>query len=88
MSKRKLTAGETERFEEDGYLLVDDLIDAEKVDLLLRLFHADQELAAATTNNKNFTGEGLETPLAYRSNLGDDAYSALACSERTLAARG
>ena len=34
--------------------------DAEQVDLLLRLFHADQELAAATTSNKNSAKLGNE----------------------------
>ena len=77
-----LSTAQLQKFAEDGYVIVEDLVDAEGVALLLRLFHTDQELAARTASNKNHEGDGPVTPLAYRESLGDDAYSALARSRR------
>jgi len=77
-----LSTAQIQQFAEDGYVIVENLVDTEGVALLLRLFQADQELVARTGSNKNHEGDGLVTPLVYSEQLGDDAYSALARSRR------
>lgn len=80
-----LTQEQLNRFHADGYLILEDLIDVEDVDEILRIWRADPLLAAETKENANFDGEeGLRTRLAYRPCLGQDAYSALAQSGRIV----
>lgn len=82
MSYPILSTAQLQQFADDGYVIVENVIDTEGVALLLRLFHADQELIARTGSNENHEGDGLVTPLVYSEQLGEDAYSALAQSRR------
>ncbi len=84
MSYPALSTEQIQQFAEDGYVVVENLIDAPSVELLLRLFQADQVLAERTKGNENFEEEGLKTPLVYTGQLGDDAFSALARSRRLI----
>jgi phytanoyl-CoA hydroxylase len=79
-----LSTAQIQQFATDGYLVVDDVVDAPGVELLLRLFAGDQALAARTSSNKNYDGKELVTPIAYAQQLTDDAYSAVARSRRLV----
>ena len=84
MSYKALSPTQIQQFAADGYLVVEDVVDAPGVELLLRLFAGDQALAARTSSNKNYDGKELVTPLAYAQQLTDDAYSAVARSHRLI----
>lgn len=57
----QVTTAQTAQFQEDGYLLVESLYDAEEMDLLLRIGKADQEKAATVHAPKD--AEGRESKL-------------------------
>ena len=52
----QVTTALTAQFQEDGYLLVESLYDAEEMDLLLRIGKADQEKAATVHAPKDAEG--------------------------------
>ena len=84
MTAATLSAVQIRRFEEDGYLILEDQLDPEFVGRVLRIARRDPQLSADAKGNQNYEGEGLDTRLAYRPALGDDAYSALARSRRIV----
>ncbi|MGY8824561.1 MAG: hypothetical protein ACKVJG_11615 [Candidatus Latescibacterota bacterium] len=57
----QVTTAQTAQFQKDGYLLVENLYDAEEMDLLLRIGKADQEKAATVHAPKD--AEGRESKL-------------------------
>ena len=75
-----------QRFADDGFLILPNLIDQAQIEQILRIWRADPQLASEIKENENFDGdEGLRTRLAYRPHLTDDAYGALARSARLVA---
>ena len=75
----------TRQFERDGFVVLEDRIDAADIEQVLRIWWADPQLTAALKENANFDGDdGIRTRLAYRQDLGDDAYGALARSARVV----
>jgi hypothetical protein len=72
-------------FERDGFLILENHLENTTVEQILRIWRADPTLAAEVKENSNFEGEeGRGTRLAYRPNLGEDAYAALARSTRIV----
>lgn len=80
MSKFHLTEQHVSDFHRNGYLLVEQLFDAEEMELLLRIGRADQALAADATVRRD--AEGGVTKLALRNDLRDDIYGAIVRSPR------
>lgn len=76
--------GNAESFAHDGYLILPELFSAAEVEQVVRIWRADPELAADLKENTNYEGEGIPTRLAYRPTMRDDAYSALARSQRLV----
>ena len=75
----------TRQFERDGFVILEDRIEAADIEQVLRIWRADPQLTAALKENANFDGDdGIRTRLAYRQDLGDDAYGALARSARVV----
>lgn len=73
----------TRQFERDGFLILRDRIEATDIEQILRIWRADPQLVMK--ENANFDGDdGIRTRLAYRQDLGDDAYGALARSARVV----
>lgn len=79
MSFYRPTKADIERFNEDGYLFVPNLLTAEETELLARIAKADRDMDNASTR-KDATGG--ESRLRLRNELYDDIYSALARSQR------
>lgn len=82
MGSRKLTDAQVAAFEEDGFLVVPNLLDAEEVDLLGKIARADQEMLATALDRLDAAGN--VTKLALRNELHDDTYSAIVRSERMV----
>lgn len=79
-----LSPQQIEQFRHNGYLILENCIEPQDVESVLRIWRADPKLKADTKENANFEGEGLPTRLAYRPYTADDAYSAVACSARIV----
>ena len=84
MSVSTLSAARIRRFEDDGYLILEDQLDPRLVARVLEIARRDPQLSADAKGNRNYEGEGLDTRLAYSPALGEDAYSALARSRRIV----
>ena len=84
MPECTLSEEQIRQFDEDGYLIIEELFDPEETEFILQVAHADPQLAADTKANKNFEDEGLDTILAYRGSLTDDIYSAYGRYERIV----
>lgn len=82
MTDTKLSDSQLAQFNEDGYILLENLFDSEEVELLLNIGKADQELANETYARKD--GEGNLTKLALRNDLAEDIYSAVARCHRVV----
>ena len=81
MSANGIGSEQVQRFAEDGYLILEELIDPEVVELALRIAKEDPGLVAEIKDNKNYEGEGgMDTRLIYRAELTDDVFGALARS--------
>src|SRR5262249_36377285 len=80
MSYFTLTDEQAARFQEDGYLFVENLLDAEEVDLLLKIARADHRLAqeSRAVGDK----QGGQSRISLRNDLHDDIYSAIVRSRR------
>ena len=60
----------TRQFERDGFVILEDRIDAADIEQVLRIWRADPQLTAALKENANFDGDdGIRTRLAYRQDL-------------------
>ncbi|MBQ43404.1 MAG: phytanoyl-CoA dioxygenase family protein [Gemmatimonadetes bacterium] len=85
MSANGIGSEQVQRFAEDGYLILEELIDPEVVELALRIAKEDPSLVAEIKDNKNYEGEGgMDTRLIYRAELTDDVFGALARSARIV----
>lgn len=69
-----LSAEQIRQFDEDGYLILENLLDPEDVEQILRIARCDPRLAADAKGNQNYEGEGLDTRLAYRPGLAANTY--------------
>lgn len=84
MSAHAISGEQTQRFAEDGYLILEGLIEPEVIELALRIAKEDPRLTAEISANKNYEDEGLDTRLIYRPELTDDVFGALARSARIV----
>ena len=88
MSAYTISDEQVQRFSEDGYLILEELIEPEVVELTLRIAREDPRLTAGISENKNYEDEGMATRLIYRPELSDDVFGALARSARIIAPLG
>ena len=63
MTDLTLSAEQISEFEEDGYLILENLLDPEEAERILRIARCDPQLAADAKGNQNYEGEGLDTRL-------------------------
>ena len=84
MTSTTLSAEQIRQFGQNGYLVLENLLDQEDVELILRIAREDPQLAADAKNNQNYEGDGLDTRLSYRPQLAADVYSAFARSRRIV----
>jgi ectoine hydroxylase-related dioxygenase (phytanoyl-CoA dioxygenase family) len=82
MSDDLLTSAQIERFEREGYLILDRLFDDEEMDLLLKIGKADRAMADEARNRRD--GQGCVSRISLRNDLGEDIYSAIVRSERIV----
>ncbi len=83
MSYFRISASQIDQYEEDGFFLVPNLLDAEEVTLLTQIARADHELAQKKATRAD--GEGGAIDLVVENELPDDAiYSAIVRSERIV----
>jgi ectoine hydroxylase-related dioxygenase (phytanoyl-CoA dioxygenase family) len=80
METFELTPALLQEFDEQGYIIVPGLFDAEEVDLLGKIARADKQLADNATDRTD--REGAITRLSLRNELGNDIYSAIVRSPR------
>jgi ectoine hydroxylase-related dioxygenase (phytanoyl-CoA dioxygenase family) len=84
MSTSSLTDDQVARFHQDGFAIVEDLFDAEEIDLLRRIARADHQLVREALGRRD--GQGGEVKLSVRNHLGDDVYSAFVRCRRVVEA--
>jgi ectoine hydroxylase-related dioxygenase (phytanoyl-CoA dioxygenase family) len=86
MNNPILNPAQIDRFDAEGYLVLENLFSATEVERVLEIARLDPQLKADTKSNKNFDAdqEAPTTVLANRSLLSDDAYSCLARSRRVV----
>lgn len=82
MPREILSAQQVVTFQQDGYVLVRQLFDAEEMDLLLRYARRDPNLQASAYARKDAAGN--ETRLALWNEAGEDLYSMFARSPRIV----
>jgi ectoine hydroxylase len=82
MAETRLTDTQLAQFNDDGYLVLPGLFDAEEIDLLTKVSKGDTVLASETRGNMDL--EGQRTRLALRNHLSDDMYSAIVRSHRVV----
>ena len=82
MSAGIITDAQLRQFNDDGYLMVPGLLDAEEVDLLGKIARADHAMLSGALDRPD--GAGNVTKLALRNELQDDTYSAIVRSERIV----
>ena len=79
-----VSTAERSGFQEDGYLIVRNVLEQTDVDRMLEFSNVDPQLKADTKNESNFEGEGVQTRLVYREGLSEDIYSAYGRSTRIV----
>lgn len=77
-----VTQDQLRQFENDGYLIVPGLFDAEEMDLLLKIGKADRELATGARDRLD--AQGNRSRLALRNELSDTMYSAIVRCRRLV----
>ena len=82
MNYRKLTSGDKESYDRDGYLLVPSFFNKEEIDLLYRIAKDDSIIQKTTYDRED--KEGLRTKLSLWYSLDDSIYSLLARCERIV----
>jgi len=78
----KLTQDQIEHFDEDGYLFVEQLLDAEEVNLLLNVAKTDQQIVRQSQERRD-ASSGI-SKLWITGDLGDDIFSAVVRSNRVV----
>ncbi len=78
----KLTQEQAEQFDEDGYVLVEGLFDAEEIDLLLRIAKADQQIIQQAQERRD-ASSGV-SKLWITADLGEDVFSAVVHCDRII----
>ena len=85
MKQDFLTLETIEAFDRDGYIVIDQLLDAEEIELLGTIARRDQALAASKTSRAD--GEGGAIDLVVENELPDDSiYSAIVQAEPLVTA--
>ncbi len=85
MNAFRVTAEQIEQFEEDGFFIVPNLLDAEEVTLLSQVARADHELKQKKASRSD--GEGGAIDLVVNNDLPTDSiYGAIVRSERIVSA--
>jgi ectoine hydroxylase-related dioxygenase (phytanoyl-CoA dioxygenase family) len=77
-----LTDRQVERFQEDGFLIVEQLFDEEEMTLLRKIARADHQLESAAASRRD--AQGGVVKLALANDLRDDIYSALVRCRRIV----
>ncbi len=78
----QLHPDQKDQFHADGYFVVDQLLDAEEVDLLRNIARADQEIEQRAASRGD--GEGGAIKLVVSNDLPDDVYTAIVRSRRIV----
>ena len=76
------SAEQVRRFHQDGYLIVNDLFDAEEVSLLRRIARADQQMLAQVKGRRD--GEGGVIQLSVQNDVGDGIAAAIVRCKRVV----
>ena len=79
-----LSKEQREDFEQNGYLIVENVLDKVAVKKIRLTAEKDAQLAENVQINKNYEEEGIGTKLVYRDRLGDDTYSAYVRSRQLI----
>ena len=82
MPRFTLSDNQLVQYHADGFLIVEDLFDAEEIDLLGKIARADRELAQEAVRRRDAQGGAID--LAVRNDLGDDIYSAFVRCRRLV----
>lgn len=82
MAHYTLNEQQHRQFDEDGYLIVENLLNAEEIDLLYKIAKADHAYQQEAIDRHD--AEGNLTRLVLQNELRDDVYSAIARSERVV----
>ena len=77
-----LSSADMARWEEDGYLLVENLLSPEETELLQRTCRADAALSQAAMDVRDASGR--KTNLSLWNDPGDDLYGLISRSERVV----
>ena len=86
MSRLPLSDAEVARFAADGYVVVENLLDAEEISLLREIARADHALQQEAGSRAD--GEGGAVKLVVRNDLPEDTiYGALVRSRRIVSTR-
>lgn len=78
----KLIQQQIETFDEQGYLLIEDLFDSEEVDLLLNIAHADQQINEEARERRD--ASMTVTKLWLTGSLQEDVFSAVVRCHRVV----
>jgi hypothetical protein len=82
MGSFKVSQGQLEQFREDGYFIVDELLQADETRLLADIARADFTLANAAASRRD--GAGGSVKLTVSNELADDIYGAIVRSRRIV----
>lgn len=82
MTPYAISSSQLAQYENDGFLIVERLFDAEAINLLRDIARADQELDRQAASRRD--GHGGVIRLSLRNELGDDIYSAFARCRRIV----
>lgn len=82
MAQTTLSPAQLKDFDQDGYIILRNVFDAEEIDLLHKVAKADQALLVEARNRLDSGGN--VTRLTLREQLSDDIYSAIAASTRIV----
>lgn len=82
MGTHQLNPEQIRQFDQDGYLILQDYFPREDLELLSRIAHADQQLAAIAVDRRD--ADGRVGRLSLRYELPEDIYSALVHSQRIV----
>ena len=80
MSRYQVTDSQIEQFQDDGFLFVESLFDAEEVDYLLTIGQTNEE----NTSNAHRDAGNRETRFWINSETGEDIYTAICYSRRMV----